>query len=149
MQNPGPHSKPSKLVRIHIFKRSPRRCICTLKFEDQSSGINLPGIYILVDSGSATVRSLGLWAKYLLILWWLDVTLNSPSHLILTSVSACFPLKGRRTQWSARANKRQVEWKLGGLTFSAIEHWKESIRELAECFQYIRSISVQREWFLD
>ena len=40
-----------------------------------------------------------------------------------TSVSACFPLKGRRTtQWSARENKRQVEWKLGGLTFSAIEH---------------------------
>ena len=93
MENPGPHSKPSKLVRIHIFKRSPRRCICTLKFEDQSSGINLPGIYILVDSRSChsqKLRTMGQISPNFMV-----IRCNSKfSFSSDTSVSACFPLKG-------------------------------------------------------
>lgn len=87
MQNRRLHPRPVKLESA--FSQGPQMIHMHSKFEKHSSGLNITGLYILVEAGSCHYGSLGVWARYLLLS--LDVPPDSASHIMLTSMPACFP----------------------------------------------------------
>lgn len=144
MPNPGPHSKPIKLEST--FSKGPRRGICTLKFEDQSSGINLPGIYILVDSGSChcqKLRTMGqISPNFMVIRWNSKFSFSLDTHIYLSM----FPSQRNKKNTLVSQSK----WKTNRVEARWLDIFCNRIlkRELAECFNILKTSLFRENGFL-